>query len=207
MFHKQIEMVEPEQALPGRIIEMPLENVHHVLDAPLKGDFPASYQQLVVAMGCFWGVERLFWQQQGVYSTAVGYAGGYTPNPSYEEVCTGYTGHTEVVLIVYDPDKITLDKLLRLFWEEHVPTQGMRQGNDRGSQYRSAIYCYSDTDLEAARLSQSSYQEKLNEVGFGQITTEIEPASYFYYAEQYHQQYLAKNPGGYCNLRSCGIKF
>jgi len=206
MFHKQLEMVRPEEALPGRITAMPLDNQHYVLGSRLKDDFPDNCQQIVVAMGCFWGVERLFWQQPGIYTTAVGYAGGFTPNPTYEETCTGYTGHTEVVLIVYDPKLLGLDNILQLFWEEHDPTQGMRQGNDRGSQYRSAIYTYSEADLKAAQDSQQQYQKQLTAKGFGKITTEIKPATDFYYAEQYHQQYLAKNPGGYCNLRGTGIK-
>lgn len=199
-------MIEPEQALPGRIAEMPLDNSHYVLNSYLRNEFPAECQKIVVAMGCFWGVERLFWQQEGIYTTAVGYAGGYTPNPSYEEVCSGFTGHTEVVLIVYYPEKLSLDNILKLFWEEHDPTQGMRQGNDRGSQYRSAIYTYSEEDLHTARDSQVRFQLQLDQKGLGAITTEIKPASDFYYAEQYHQQYLAKNPGGYCNLRGTGVK-
>jgi len=207
MFHKQVEMVRAEESLPGRVTEMPLDNQHYVLGTHLKGDIPDDCEKIVLAMGCFWGVERLFWQQEGIYSTAVGYAGGYTPNPSYEEVCSGYTGHTEVLLVVYQPERLSLDKILQLFWEEHDPTQGMRQGNDKGSQYRSAIYTYSDADLSVARESKKRYQQRLNEKGFGNITTEIKPASEFYYAEQYHQQYLAKNPNGYCNLRGTGITF
>uniref|UniRef100_H2ZWM6 Mitochondrial peptide methionine sulfoxide reductase n=1 Tax=Latimeria chalumnae TaxID=7897 RepID=H2ZWM6_LATCH len=167
--------------------------------------FPEGLHMVVLGMGCFWGAERLFWRQKGVYSTQVGYAGGFTPNPAYEEVCSGRTGHTEAVRVVYHPDKISFAKLLNLFWEKHDPTQGMRQGNDIGTQYRSAIYTYSDEQLEAALKSKEAFQKVLTEKGYGEITTEIKKDVEFYYAENYHQQYLSKNPGGYCNLRGTGV--
>ena len=198
-------MVSSADALPGR--EQPLEvtNQHVVNGQPIVGPFADGLQSVVFAMGCFWGAERRFWLQPGVVTTAVGYAGGYTPNPTYEETCSGLTGHTEVVLVVFDPQQTSLDKLLAVFWESHDPTQGMRQGNDRGTQYRSAIYCSDDTQLQACLNSAQMVQGLLNERGFGDITTEIRLAPTFYYAEDYHQQYLAKNPNGYCGLRGTGI--
>ena len=178
---------------------------HTVNGNPLTGPFPEQMQQAVFGMGCFWGVERRFWQLEGVFTTAVGYAGGITPNPTYEEVCSGQTGHNETVLVVFDPDAISYEELLTTFWEGHDPTQGMRQGNDRGSQYRSGIYTFSDAQLRQAEASRDAYQPQLNAAGFGEITTEIVPAGPFYYAEDYHQQYLAKNPGGYCGLSGTGV--
>ncbi|MEM8661995.1 MAG: peptide-methionine (S)-S-oxide reductase MsrA [Pseudomonadota bacterium] len=195
----------PEHALPGRKQAMPVPATHFVNGAPLEGPFGEHLQQAMFGMGCFWGVERIFWQLKGVYTTAVGYAAGYTPNPSYQEVCTGQTGHNEVVLVVFDPQVISYDTLLKHFWEGHDPTQGMRQGNDRGTQYRSGIYTFSDTQLEQAKASQATFQSALEKNGFGTITTEIIPAPTFYYAEEYHQQYLAKNPGGYCGLGGTGV--
>jgi peptide-methionine (S)-S-oxide reductase len=191
----------PEEALPGRAEPLLVENRHYVLGKLIQPPFPAGMEQAVFGMGCFWGVERLFWQQEGVYTTAVGYSGGSTPNPTYEEVCSGQTGHNEVVLVVFDPLLISYKALLRLFWENHNPTQGMRQGNDRGTQYRSAIYCFSNAQQAEAETSRQRYVEKLAQAS-GEITTEIQPAGPFYYAETYHQQYLAKNPGGYCNMQS-----
>ena len=196
---------DASSALPGRDIPLAVAERHRILDAPLRGPFPEGMQQVVFGMGCFWGVERLFWQAEGVYTTAVGYAGGHTPNPTYEEVCSGRTGHTEAVLVVYDPEKTDFEALLRIFWEGHDPTQGMRQGNDLGTQYRSAIYSASDEQLGAARESRDQFQDKLSAAGYGEITTEIEPAGPFYYAEDYHQQYLDKNPGGYCGLGGTGV--
>ena len=178
---------------------------HTVNGNPLQGPFPGQMRQAVFGMGCFWGVERRFWQLQGVFTTAVGYAAGITPNPTYEEVCSGQTGHNETVLVVFDPDAISYEELLTTFWEGHDPTQGMRQGNDRGSQYRSGIYTFSDAQLRQAEASRDAYQPQLNAAGFGEITTEIVPAGPFYYAEDYHQQYLAKNPGGYCGLSGTGV--
>ena len=200
-------MVSADKALPGRNEEMPLENSHYVNGNPIKWPFPPGVEQAVFGLGCFWGAERKFWQHEGVFTTAVGYAGGFTPNPSYEEVCSGLTGHTEAVLVVYNPDQISYQSLLELFWESHDPTQGMRQGNDTGTQYRSAIYCYGDEQLKQAQQSCESYQEQLNKQGYPAITTEIKTAPTFYYAEQYHQQYLAKNPGGYCGLGGTGVCF
>jgi len=194
-----------DQALPGRDSAMQISNRHFVNGQPLQPPFDAALHSVVFGMGCFWGAERRFWQQPGVVTTAVGYAGGITPNPTYEEVCSGGTGHSEVVLVVFDPGQTSFEKLLAVFWEAHDPTQGMRQGNDIGSQYRSVIYCNSDSQLEVARQSASQVQEQLSVLGFGAITTEIEMAPTFYYAEEYHQQYLAKNPGGYCGLRGTGI--
>jgi len=199
-------MINASEALPGRDEVMPLSNKHFVLDAPIKGDFDKDYKKIIFALGCFWGAEKLFWSLPGVVTTAVGYAGGFTPNPTYEEVCSGRTGHTEVVLVVYDSNKIKLDDLLIKFWEAHDPTQGMRQGNDRGTQYRSAIYTYNKEDLKQVLESKACYQEKLSQSGFGQITTEIKDDIMFYYAEEYHQQYLGKNPGGYCGLAGTGVK-
>jgi peptide-methionine (S)-S-oxide reductase len=196
-----------EQALPGRSQAMVISNRHSVLGTPLQPPFPQSMQQVVLGMGCFWGAERCFWQQEGVYTTAVGYAAGFTPNPTYEEVCSGLTGHNEVVLVVFDPDKISFEQLLAVFWEAHNPTQGMRQGNDRGTQYRSGIYTFSPVQQTLAEATQHAYQAALTERGLGEITTEIIPATEFYYAETYHQQYLAKNPGGYCGLGGTGVAF
>ncbi|HEV3228097.1 MAG TPA: peptide-methionine (S)-S-oxide reductase MsrA, partial [Solirubrobacteraceae bacterium] len=192
-------------ALPGRETEMPLAGNHAVLGTPLRPPFPEQMQQAVVGMGCFWGAERVFWQAPGVYTTAVGYAGGFTPNPTYEEVCSGRTGHTEAVLVVFDPAKSSYENILRLFWENHDPTQGMRQGNDAGTQYRSAIYWFGEAQHGLAESTRDMYAERLREQGYGPITTEIAPAGPFYYAEEYHQQYLHKNPGGYCGLGGTGV--
>jgi peptide-methionine (S)-S-oxide reductase len=194
-----------DQALPGRAESMPVPAGHYVNGNPLKPPFPAGLQQALFGLGCFWGAERRFWQQPGVWSTAVGYAGGHTPNPTYEEVCSGLTGHTEVVLVVFDPLQTSFETLLKVFWEAHNPTQGMRQGNDIGTQYRSAIYCQDDTQLQAAEVSQVLFQGELERAGFGPITTELGLTPAFYYAEAYHQQYLAKNPGGYCGLGGTGV--
>jgi len=204
LFEKMSKMVSPEDALPGRDEAMPVPERHEVLGTPLVPPFPDNMQQLVVGMGCFWGAERIFWQADGVYTTAVGYAGGFTPNPSYQEVCSGKTGHTEAVLVVFDPAVLPLDGVLRLFWEGHDPTQGNRQGNDVGTQYRSAIYP-SGENLEAAEASKAMYQAELAKAGYGTISTEIAAAGPFYYAEDYHQQYLAKNPNGYCGLGGTGV--
>ncbi len=195
----------PEQALPGRRETMRVPDAHFVNGNPLRGPFPDRLEQAVFAMGCFWGVERLFWRQAGIYSTAVGYAGGVTPNPSYEEVCSGMTGHTEVVLVVYDPEVISYADLLRLFWESHDPTQGMRQGMDIGTQYRSAIYCYGEEQLRLALETRKNYQAALKAQNYPDVSTEICEAPPFYYAEHYHQQYLAKVPDGYCSLRGTGV--
>ncbi len=193
------------EALPGRDQPMDIADEHAVLGPPLKGPFPENTARALFGMGCFWGAERKFWQTDGVYTTAVGYAGGYTPNPTYREVCTGRTGHTEVVLVVYDPQKVSYDELLRVFWENHDPTQGMRQGADIGTQYRSAIYVFDDEQEQAAQASREAYQAKLSQAGYAEISTEIAKAPDFYYAEDYHQQYLAKNPGGYCGLGGTGV--
>ena len=201
----KLEMVSPDRALPGRTDEMPVPDRHYVLDTPLKPPFPDGLEELVVGMGCFWGAERVFWQAPGVYTTAVGYAGGYTPNPTYEEVCSGRTGHAEVVRVVFDPKQTSREEILRLFWENHDPTQGMRQGNDLGTQYRSAIYVADGGQRGAAEASRDAYQRVLREAGNGEITTEIADAGPFYYAEDYHQQYLAKNPNGYCGLGGTGV--
>lgn len=199
-------LIEPSAALPGRPEPLIVTNRHAVLGTPIKPPFPAGLKRLIVGMGCFWGAERQFWTLDHVYTTAVGYAGGFTPNPSYEEVCSGLTGHTEVVLVVYDPAKLSLDRLLRVFWESHDPTQGMRQGADIGTQYRSAIYVEDETELARARESRARYQEALTAAGVrGAISTELELAPPFYYAEDYHQQYLAKNPNGYCGLGGTGV--
>ena len=206
-------MVDPARALPGRTTEMPLRNVHHVHGRPLRGDsgdrskasFP-GLQKVQFGMGCFWGAERKFWSLPGVITTAVGYAGGYTPNATYREVCSGETGHAEVVLVVYDEAQTSFDTLLKTFWENHDPTQGMRQGNDTGTQYRSAIYCDTQAQYDAAIASRDAYQRKLRDAGLGEITTEIVfPAPPFYYAEDEHQQYLSKNPAGYCGLGGTGV--
>ena len=199
-------MVEEANALPGRTDQfMPIPEKHFVLDAPLVGPWPSGTETAVFALGCFWGAERVFWKTPGVYSTAVGYAGGYTPNPAYEEVCSGLTGHTEVVLVAYTPLEVTFEQLLKVFWEAHDPTQGMRQGNDVGTQYRSAIYTNNAQQQTSAEQSCGVYEEKLKAAGYGAITTEIAPAGIFYYAEPYHQQYLAKNPNGYCGIGGTGV--
>lgn len=202
---KKTAMPDPANALPGRARAMPVPERHFVNDHPLKPPFPAGMRTALFGLGCFWGAERKFWQQPGVYSTAVGYAAGYTPNPTYEEVCTGMTGHNEVVLVVYDPTKISYERLLQVFWESHDPTQGMRQGNDVGTQYRSGIYVFDAEQRAAAERSKAAYQQALTRAGHGEITTEILEAPEFYYAEDYHQQYLAKNPGGYCGIGGCGV--
>jgi peptide-methionine (S)-S-oxide reductase len=198
-------MPSAEEALKGRDAAMPVANRHFVNGAPIKPPFPAGLQQATFGLGCFWGAERKFWQQPGVYTTAVGYAGGFTRNPTYEEVCSGRTGHTEVVLVVFDPTQVSYADLLKLFWESHDPTQGMRQGNDVGTQYRSAIYVYSDEQRKAAEASRDRYAAELVRHGYPAISTEIRDAPPFYYAEEYHQQYLAKNPGGYCGLGGTGV--
>jgi peptide-methionine (S)-S-oxide reductase len=198
--------VSPEEALPGREAEMPVPDTHAVLGTPLRPPFPEGLEQAVFGLGCFWGAERLFWELDGVYTTAVGYAGGHTTNPTYEEVCSARTGHTEAVLVVFDPKKISYEDLLKTFWEGHDPTQGMRQGNDVGTQYRSAVYTFSDAQREAVEASRERYQEALKESGrSGEITTEIAEAGPFYYAEDYHQQYLHKVPNGYCGLGGTGV--
>jgi peptide-methionine (S)-S-oxide reductase len=202
---KQAEVIDGADALPGREAEMPVPASHEVLSTPLKGPFPQGVQTAIFGMGCFWGAERLFWEADGVWTTAVGYAGGITPNPTYQEVCSGSTGHTEAVLVVYDPEKTSYEEMLRIFWEGHDPTQGMRQGNDMGTQYRSAIYTTSDAQRAAADDSPAMYQQKLTDSGYGEITTEVREAGEFYYAEDYHQQYLAKNPNGYCGLGGTGV--
>jgi peptide-methionine (S)-S-oxide reductase len=205
LFSHKAEMVSPERALPGRTSAMPVAEGHFVSGHPLTPPFPEGTQQAVFAMGCFWGAERLFWELPGVYVTAVGYAGGYTPNPTYEEVCSGRTGHAEAVLVVFDPAIISYEQLLCVFWDSHDPTQGMRQGNDVGTQYRSAIFWSDDAQRAAAEATRQSYQQELTANGFGQITSEIAKAGPFYYAEPYHQQYLAKNPYGYCGLGGTGV--
>jgi peptide-methionine (S)-S-oxide reductase len=199
------ELPRPEEALPGRDQEIPVPETHFVNGHPLKPPFPEGLETAIFGMGCFWGAERVFWQLPGVYTTAVGYAGGFTPNPTYEEVCSGRTGHAEVVLVVFDPKVISYDALLKAFWENHDPTQGMRQGNDVGTQYRSTIYTTSDAERTAADASETAFQEALGRAGHGEITTEIREAPTFYYAEDYHQQYLAKNPNGYCGLGGTGV--
>jgi peptide-methionine (S)-S-oxide reductase len=205
MFGKSTRMPSRDEALPGRSNAMPVPAAHFVNGNRLQSPFPAGLQLAMFGMGCFWGAERKFWQHQGVYSTAVGYAGGFTPNPTYREVCTGMTGHNEVVLVVFDPTVTSYDELLRVFWENHDPTQGMRQGNDAGTQYRSGIYYYDDAQRAAAIASRDAFQRELARADYGLITTEILPAPEFYYAEDYHQQYLAKNPGGYCGLGGTGV--
>ncbi len=202
---KKPEMPDPESALPGRDAALRISGVHYVNGHTIVPPFPDGMETAVVGMGCFWGAERIFWKLDGVYSTAVGYAGGVTPNATYEEVCSGRTGHTEVVLVVYDPQKISFGRLLQAFWEGHDPTQGMRQGNDVGTQYRSAIYVADDAQLAAAKESRDMYQERLSGSGYGSITTEIATAGPFFYAEEYHQQYLAKNPNGYCGIGGTGV--
>lgn len=204
-FGKKATMPKPEEALPGRDDAMPVLNKHFVNGNPIQPPFPDGMELAMFGLGCFWGAERRFWQQDGVFSTAVGYAAGYTPNPTYQEVCTGMTGHNEVVRVVYDPSVISYEELLKVFWESHDPTQGMRQGNDVGTQYRSGIYTYSDEQRKLAEASRDRFQKELSQAGYGEITTEILSAPEFYYAEDYHQQYLAKNPGGYCGLGGTGV--
>jgi peptide-methionine (S)-S-oxide reductase len=204
-YREKMKMIDPERALRGRDIAMPVAPRHAVLGTPMQPPFPDGYQRLIVGMGCFWGSERVFWQAPGVYTTAVGYAGGYTPNPTYEEVCSGSTGHAEVVLVVFDPAKTSYEQLLALFWENHDPTQGMRQGNDTGTQYRSAILWDTDEQRVLAEASKQMFGERLRAQGYPEITTEIAQAGAFYYAEDYHQQYLHKNPNGYCGLGGTGV--
>jgi peptide-methionine (S)-S-oxide reductase len=205
-FMKKLNKLLPaESTLPGRATSVTVPDKHFINGHPLKAPFPAGMQQAVFGMGCFWGAERLFWKLPGVYSTAVGYAGGQTKNPSYEEVCSGFTNHAEVVLVVFDPAKIGYDELLKTFWEGHDPTQGMRQGNDAGTQYRSAIYTYGAEQMKAALASKEAFEKGLRKAGFGSITTEIREAPEFFYAEDYHQQYLGKNPNGYCGLGGTGV--
>jgi len=198
-------MPRPDQALPGHAEAMDVPDTHFVNGNRITPPFPAGLEQAVFGMGCFWGAERKFWQAPGVYSTAVGYAGGYTPNPTYREVCSGMTGHTEVVLVVFDPKLTSYDEILKIFWENHDPTQGMRQGNDTGTQYRSAVYTMSVEQKKAAEASRAAYQDRLTTAGYDRITTEIADAPPFYYAEDYHQQYLAKNPNGYCGIGGTGV--
>ena len=206
LFHHKTEMVTPEAALPGRTDQtMAVPARHFVLDAPLTGPWPEGMRLAVFGLGCFWGAERKFWQTSGVYSTAVGYAGGYTPNATYEEACSGRTGHAEVVLVVFDPDKVGYEQLLKVFWENHDPTHGMRQGNDVGTQYRSAVYTTDPSQEPLVRASLAMYQERLSAAKYGTITTEVKPLDEFYYAEPYHQQYLAKNPNGYCGIGGTGV--
>lgn len=202
---KTLDMPDAASALPGRDEPIPTASTHFVNGRALKHEVPAGMQQAMFGMGCFWGVERVFWKAEGVWLTAAGYAAGSTPNPTYQEVCSGHTGHNEVVWLVYDPKVISYSDLLKLFWEGHNPTQGMRQGNDRGTQYRSGIYTYTPEQAEQARASKAAYQDKLLTAGHGAITTEILAAPEFYFAEEYHQQYLAKNPGGYCGLGGTGV--
>ncbi|MDP3007894.1 MAG: peptide-methionine (S)-S-oxide reductase MsrA [Methylococcales bacterium] len=204
---KKLVLPAAADALKGRPTPTPVTNRHAVSGHPIAPPFPDHVQQAVFALGCFWGAERKFWQIPHIFSTAVGYSGGYTPNPSYEEVCSGLTGHTEVVSVMYDPSLITYEELLRIFWQSHNPTQGMQQGNDVGTQYRSAIYTTSQAQLDAALASKQHYQQCLTQQGFGEITTEIQVLSVFYYAEDYHQQYLAKNPQGYCGLGGLGVGY
>jgi peptide-methionine (S)-S-oxide reductase len=203
--HDKAAMIEPASALPGREQAMPLPRKHEVLGTPLAGPFPDGVDTAMFGMGCFWGAERAFWQASGVYTTAVGYAGGQTPNPTYEEVCSGRTGHTEAVLVAFDTSATSYEEMLKLFWERHDPTQGMRQGNDDGTQYRSAIYWRDEAQRVAADASRDAYQRMLSQAGHGEITTEIAQAGPFYYAEDYHQQYLAKNPGAYCGAGGTGV--
>ncbi len=202
---KKLTLPSRAEALPGRDTQMPVPERHFVNGNPLQGPFPENLEHAVFGLGCFWGAERRFWESEGVYTTAVGYAGGVTPNPSYEEVCSGGTGHTEVVLVVFDPVFTNYEKMLQVFWESHDPTQGMRQGNDIGTQYRSAIYTLNDEQHHFARRSLAAYPGQLRAAGHGEITTEIAPLDTFYYGEHYHQQYLAKNPGGYCGIGGTGV--
>ena len=204
-FREKTKMIDSERALPGRDQKMVVPARHEVLGTPLEGPFPENLEQAVFGLGCFWGAERVFWTAPGVYTTAVGYAGGFTPNPTYEEVCSGSTGHTEAVLVVFDPAKTSYEELLRLFWEGHDPTQAMRQGNDVGTQYRSAVYWTGEAQLDTAHRTAATFGERLKERGYGEISTEIAEAGPFYYAEGYHQQYLAKNPNGYCGLGGTGV--
>lgn len=204
-FRKEMRMPTPSEALPGRSQPLPTAERHFVNQQALKGPYPEGNETALVGMGCFWGAERRFWSLPGVHVTAVGYAAGITPNPTYEETCTGLTGHNEVVKIVFDPARISFDEILKVFWESHDPTQGMRQGNDIGTTYRSGIYFYSEAQRAAAESSRAIFQKRLSAAGYGKITTEIIPASEFYYAEDYHQQYLAKNPNGYCGLGGTGV--
>ena len=206
LFGDKSRMPEPEKALPGRDQPIPTADRHFVSGSAIKPPYPAGSELATFGMGCFWGAEKLFWQTPGVISTSVGYAGGFTPNPTYEEVCSGRTGQAEVVQVVYDPSLVSYDELLRLFWENHDPTQGMRQGNDRGTQYRSAIYTHTDAQRAAAEASRDMYQAELGKAGYGEITTEIEPAPEFFFAEDYHQQYLARNPNGYCPVHATGVR-
>ncbi len=201
----KMQMPTREQALPGRATPLDVNDIHAVKGQAIKPPFPSGSEQIILGLGCFWGAERKFWQLPGVITTAVGYSAGYTPNPTYEEVCSGLTGHNEVVLVVFNPEEISLEQVLKVFWESHNPTQGMRQGNDRGTQYRSGIYYFNDLQRNLAEQSKSNYQMALSNKGLGEITTEILPASEFYYAETYHQQYLHKNPGGYCGLGGTGV--
>jgi peptide-methionine (S)-S-oxide reductase len=205
LFSSKLKIPGPDEALPGRDAEVPVPAKHYVNGHPMKPPFPEGMERAVFAMGCFWGAERCFWEMPGVYTTAVGYAGGPTPNPTYEEVCSGLTGHTEAVLVVFDPKRVSYAELLKVFWEAHDPTQGMRQGNDFGTQYRSAIYTFSDEQLETAKRSLEEYQAALATAGFPEVTTELREAPPFYYAEHYHQQYLAKVPNGYCGLAGTGV--
>jgi len=207
MFSSQtkLRLPRPDDALPGRADEMPVPASHYVNGHPLRPPFPDGMARVVVGMGCFWGAERKFWEAPGVFTTAVGYAGGYTPNPTYREVCSGMTGHTEVVLVIFDPAATSYDAMLKVFWDNHDPTQGMRQGNDVGTQYRSAIYCSTPEQKRAAEESRAAFQDRLTAAGFGRITTEIADEPSFFYAEDYHQQYLAKNPGGYCGIGGTGV--
>jgi peptide-methionine (S)-S-oxide reductase len=205
MFATKSKMPSKEEALPGRETRMPVPDRHYVNGHPLQPPFPEGLERAVFGLGCFWGAERKFWALPGVFTTAVGYASGHTPNPTYREVCSGLTGHSEVVLVVYDPKTVSYDELLRVFWDSHDPTQGMRQGNDVGTQYRSGIYYENDAQRQAAEASRDRFQRRLADAGYGPITTEILPAPEFYYAEDYHQQYLAKNPGGYCGLGGTGV--
>ncbi|MEM7611441.1 MAG: peptide-methionine (S)-S-oxide reductase MsrA [Pseudomonadota bacterium] len=202
---KSLEIPTAEEALQGRDEPMPVAARHYVLDSTLRAPFPPEMREAVFGMGCFWGAERMFWELPGVYSTSVGYAGGHTPNPTYREVCSGATGHTEVVSVIYDPAQVSYEALLRTFWEGHDPTQGMRQGNDRGTQYRSAIYTRDESESDVARASQQRYQQELSTAGHGSITTEIRSGVPYYFAEDDHQQYLAKNPGGYCGIGGTGV--
>ena len=205
MLNKKLKMPAPSEALPGRDRPMPTASKHYVSKHPLKGPYPDGLEQAMFGLGCFWGAERLFWQIPGVWVTAVGYAGGITPNPTYQETCTGLTGHAEVVLVVFDPSQVAYADLLKIFWEAHDPTQGMRQGNDVGTTYRSVIYTFGDTQQEAALVSRDAYQAALKQAGRDTITTEVEQAPNFYFAEEDHQQYLAKNPYGYCGLKGTGV--
>jgi len=205
MFGKPMRIPSAQDALPGRSTPMTIPETHYVNGHRITPLFPDGLELAMFGLGCFWGAERKFWQLKGVYSTAVGYAAGHTPNPTYREVCTGMTGHTEAVLVVFDPKVVSYDELLKMFWENHDPTQGMRQGNDVGTQYRSGIYYYNDAQRRAAEASRDMFQKELDRAGYGRVTTEILPAPQFYYAEDYHQQYLAKNPGGYCGLGGTGV--